>query len=255
MTRKITLSIILIIFIVCTYQVIFGNASWARSNSKSISELNDISEKLNNDYKELERISDEEFEQKKKNLSSIIDEYKSKKNEYDTLISQYLSNRENLNSGIMSVEEFEDKDKYYVDFLWTIIGNYATEEGVDLTFNVIKNNTSAASVNNNASESGYIVCDLRFIITGSYIGLTDFIYDIEDDDRLNFEINDFEMKKVEDNLQVTLNVKEVKINTLIENSRGYVSSLKNAVNDTSTQIINSSSTTDTKKSNETSENK
>ena len=108
------------------------------------------------------------------------------------------------------------KDIYDVDFLWTIVGNYATEEGVNLKFDVIKNTTSPESYSNTSND--YVVCDLKFSVTGSYIHLTDFIYDIEDDDRLNFEINDFNMIVNEEAtesepLNATFVVYSIKLNT------------------------------------------
>ena len=73
------------------------------------------------------------------------------------------------------------------------MGNYATEEGVILQFDV----TKSASVGSSKSSSSqdYIFCDLNFTVTGEYIPVTDFIYDIEDDDRFKFEITSFAMTK------------------------------------------------------------
>ena len=34
----------------------------------------------------------------------------------------------------------EPKDIYDVDFLWTIVGNYATEEGINLKFDICRSN-------------------------------------------------------------------------------------------------------------------
>ena len=110
-----------------------------------------------------------------------------------------------------TMAEADLKDIYDVDFLWTIIGNYATEEGVLIDMNVVRNTTSASSIQNSAS-SNFIVCDLRFVATGKYMNLASFIQSMEDDDRLSFEINNFNMQKSGENLQVTLTVKEIKIN-------------------------------------------
>lgn len=71
--------------------------------------------------------------------------------------------------------------KYEVEYLWTIIGNHATKEGV-----VIKIDIVAASGENNYN--------LNFTVTGSYIGITEFISDIENDSALGFKIENFLMK-------------------------------------------------------------
>jgi len=204
MTRKITLSAILIALIAVCYLLMFGNQEVIRKNVASVGQLETASKELDTKAAKLEKIVTTDYETQKTKLSKIIEEYQKTKKEYDNLVPT---------SGdvIIDFENSNLKDIYDVDFLWTIVGNYATEEGIDLKFDIQKNTTSASSMNNNGSN--YIVCDLKFVITGNYINLTDFIYDLEDDDRLNFEINNFEMKKVEDNLQVTLTVREIKVNS------------------------------------------
>ena len=102
---------------------------------------------------------------------------------------------------------YNSMDLYDVDFLWTTIGIYATEKGVTLQFDVSKSSTATAI------SSEYVMCDLNFTVTGEYIAITDFIYNIENDDKLNFEISDFAMEKGGENLQATFVVKEVPINS------------------------------------------
>ena len=57
------------------------------------------------------------------------------------------------------------------------------------------------------------MCDLTFTVTGEYIAITDFIFDLEGDDSLRFEINDFVMQKGGQNLQATFIVKNVPIDS------------------------------------------
>ena len=45
------------------------------------------------------------------------------------------------------------------------------------------------------------------------MNITDYIYSLEDDDRLNFEINDFELKKNGDMLKATFKVKSVPLSS------------------------------------------
>ena len=56
-------------------------------------------------------------------------------------------------------------------------------------------------------------CDISFEIKGEYIDITDYIYSLEDDDRLNFEIKDFELKKMGDVLKASFVVKSVPISS------------------------------------------
>ena len=70
----------------------------------------------------------------------------------------------------------------------------------------------ARSTNSMLGSQSYIMCDLKFTVSGDYIPITDFIYDLEDDNKLGFEISDFSLAKGGDNLQATFTVKNVPIN-------------------------------------------
>lgn len=256
MTRKVTLSIGLILLIFICYLVIFSNNSAFRSKVASVSQLESSSKELNTAVATLEKNRTTDFEDKKKELEKAIKSYQESKEEYETVVAQAVNTENVAVEDISETENVEEvleaiqtKDVYNVDFLWTILGNYATEEGIDLKFDINKNMTSVSSMNN--TSSNYIVCDLNFTISGNYINLTDFIYDIEDDDRLNFEINDFYMQKDGSNLQVTLVVKEIKINadTLIDSSSNAVSTTDNistdVTQDNSNQATNTTANTTT----------
>lgn len=239
MTRKITLSVVLIVLMLSCYELAFGKSEGVREKVSSISQLQEDSRKLSSSAVELERLTTTTYEEQKKALTAAIEEYQSAKDEYESLIPETVADT------VIGIDETELKDIYDVDFLWTIVGNYATEEGINLTFNINRNTTSALAMNN--ASSNYIVCDLKFTITGNYINLTDFIYDLEDDDRLNFEINDFYMQKSGEDLQVTLNVKEIKINSnnLIDSGMTATSSMTDTRTTAETQTIDSNTTNET----------
>lgn len=238
MTRKLTLAIILILLIIGCYTVILGDNPGIREKVAGISQLENTSEMLNSQIISLDQITNEGFDQKKKELEKTIEDYKTTKSEYEEVLEKFS---EETAQTLLEIQDAQSEDVYDVDFLWTIIGNYATEEGINLQFDINKNTSSPSSINNTSSD--YIVCDLKFTITGKYINLTDFIYDLEDDDRLNFEINDFTMQKEGEDLLVTLNIKEVKINAdnLIQSSmaRDYTRPMNE---ETDTQKIDSNTT-------------
>ena len=214
--------------------VLFGNQTGIRSKVASISELQSKSDDLNSDIAKLENSTTKEFQEKKDELSKTIKEYNEVKKQYEELIPQTENSQTVIDENL--------KDIYDVDFLWTIVGNYATEEGINLNFDISKNITSASSINNTSST--YVVCDLKFTVTGNYINLTDFIYDLEDDDRLNFEINSFNMQKSGDGLQVTFTVKEIKLN-----NTNLIDTIVSTPQIDSTQEINSNTTNTTNTSN------
>ena len=90
-------------------------------------------------------------------------------------------------------------EKYEIEYLWTRIGNYAKDENVDIKMDVT-----------NSTISGKF--DLNFTVKGSYVGITDFIYDIENDSKLGFKIENFVMQSLDDNVQATFSCKQININ-------------------------------------------
>ena len=146
---------------------------------------------------ELSTKNSTEFFAKQTALSSAVQEYKNKKAQYDTLVQE----------GKITEETVTSMEMYDVDFLWATIGNYATQKGVTLQFDISKSAIKASI------SPEYVYCDLNFTITGDYIAITDFIYSLENDDKLNFEIRNFLMKKGGENLQATFTVKDVPVNS------------------------------------------
>ncbi len=149
--------------------------------------LSELNEKNENDFKATQKL-----------LLASTEKYREKKEEYDSLIE----------SGDLTKESnIYNSSLYDIDFLLTVVGNYATQNGVTLQFDVFKSSSSSSI------SSEYVICDLSFTVTGDYIPITNYIYNIEDDDTLNFEINDFVLEKGGENLQATFTVRNVPINS------------------------------------------
>lgn len=197
--RKIVILAILVLSIWCCYQTIVVGADIGTSLSISnYKEVESASKQIDTLISQLVNANEMEFPSKKSVLASAIKSYQSKKEEYEELKAMV---EETANEPDISLV-----DIYDVDFLWTTIGNYGTEEGISLKFDIAKSLTSPIS------STEYTMCDLKFTVSGDYIALTDFIYDLEDDNKLGFEISDFSLAKGGENLQATFTVREVPIN-------------------------------------------
>lgn len=174
---------------------------------------------------QLVNINDTEYPSKQTLLTSAISNYKDKKAEYEELKAM-MEQATGEESDVSLV------DMYDIDFLWTTIGNYATEDGIKIKMDVAKSLTSSIV------STEYTMCDLKFTVSGDYIPLTDFLFDIEQDNKLGFEISDFSMTKGGDNLQATFTAREVPINN--ENLSEITTSL-----DTGTETDINGNTIDT----------
>ena len=194
----------LVIFLLCIallfgayYAVAKGFSIGENFKVQSYKEISSSSREIDSLISTLANVNNVQFAKSQESLAAAVREYKSVKEEYDEL-TQVVNDDNSSNISLV--------DTYDIDFLWTTIGNYGTEEGISLKFNVVK---SASSM---LDSQSYMMCDLKFTVSGDYIPITDFIYDLEDDNKLGFEISDFSLSKGGDNLQATFTVKNVPIN-------------------------------------------
>ena len=156
-----------------------------------IAKLEDVeeeSDKMTKELSDYNEKNDKQFSAIKNNLIVAIKNYESTKTEYQDLVETLGLDEES------SDELLESTNKaYQIDFLWAIIGNYARNEAnpnLDLDLDLVFVESTSAKAPDNA---GYIYADLKFTVKGQYMEIADFIYDLEDDDRLSFEIRDFNM--------------------------------------------------------------
>ena len=196
--RKLVLVVLcIIVFISCLTIVSFG---FHIGNYKILGykELKTSNDEKNQMISNLNVKNNEEFDKKIAELDAVVNDYTSVKADYDKLVA---------NGSITDRTIYSSVDLYNMNYLWTTIGNYATEYGVTLQLDVSRSSTSAAI------SSEYVMCDLNFTVSGEYIAITDFIDSIEKDDNLGFEITQFSMEKGGENLQATFVVKNVPINS------------------------------------------
>lgn len=161
-------------------------------------------------YQAIEKKSDE--------LDQAIDEYNiknensipSKQNILSTNIEEYYVQKakyeETLKEKQAQLLSINEADYYDLDFIWTKVGNYARNNHLDIELNVTKNSLDQA-------EMKYVISDLNFTAQ-AFINLNgysydpfkntaDFINDLEEDARLEFEIRDLNM--VKDEIKVIVN--------------------------------------------------
>lgn len=121
-------------------------------------------------------------------------------------------------------------ERYEVETLWVKLGNYATSEGCVVKIDIVQGNTADTY-------------NLKFTVNGSYIGITDFISDIENDSTLGFKIEEFKMVKDGEQLQGTFTCKEIAIKKVSETSNSTIgtTTVTDSISDTNT--TNTTSTT------------
>lgn len=194
--KKILILILIILLGVMCYNTITDGLQIAGVSIMSIGEIKQENENLDKTIEEAKNKEETEYPAKLNEINTVAKELQTKKNKYEEL-KQYSSEQELLNAG--------QSERYNVEVLWTKIGNYATENGVIPKMEILSSSTSTPNAN-----------DLKITVTGNYIAITDFVRDIEDDAKLGFTIEEFELVPVTSgdgsNLQATFKIRDIFIN-------------------------------------------
>jgi len=169
--KKIIISILFIILAVLIYFLVFKNISVFEWKSTSVTDIKDMDAKLNSKIDEAVTISNLNYPESIETLEGSIRNLKLAKQEYENKM-KYVS--ENVELGVVQVKQ------YKIERLWIVLENYAKDRGIELKLEVVDANTSK-------------LYDLKVTLVGDYIGITDFIYDIENDDTLEFNISNFKL--------------------------------------------------------------
>jgi len=131
--------------------------------NKNDVELPALEAKLNPDYTESD-------------TDNVIKLYNDNKKYYEELVALQRANN-----------TIESADIYDIEYIWTVIGDYASNCGVSSFVTVEKSEADLDSPD-------YIMCNLKIEAVGSFSGVAEFIDEIELDTRLAFQINDFFME-------------------------------------------------------------
>lgn len=166
--KKILISVLIVLLLVLSYFALMKGIGFLKI--KSINDIKNASNQLENDFNEANELSSKTYPSEVEALESAIKQLKISKQEYDNK-NLYIGEENSI--GTVEIKT------YKIHYLWTILGNYRKDRGVQsLTLDL-------------KSTENKDVYDLEFTLIGSYTRITDFLYDIENDEELNFEIKDF----------------------------------------------------------------
>lgn len=213
----------------------FGYASFANGmkiGNLEIISYNDVKnsyDELDNEIQTIETKSAIEFENKKTTLNTSYNTLKGLKENYEEKIYSSFSQATDKTKNIFV---------YDIDFLWSRIGAHATNDNVDITLGLAQNSSGTTAVGN------YSLCDFYFTVVGEYVDITTFIYHMEDDEELEFSIEEFKLVPSDKGLTATFKVSEVPLNkedlTIISES-----GLSNYTEQTTNTMTNTNTTTNT----------
>ena len=222
--KKLLISILMGLLLILTFLTIFRGLAFAGIEIPGISQIQAKSEELDAGISEATILASTEYENALKNIESDIKKLEEEKKNYNDLVTISTGDQ------VQSANQYQ---KYEIEYLWTIIGNHATSEGVVLKMDLLSG----------IGENHY---NLNFTVTGSYIGIIDFISDIENDTVLGFKIENFALNpgSSTSDLKATFTCKDVVITDI---SKGNAVPQTNTTNSNTTNV----NTTNTTNSNAT----
>ncbi len=189
--RKILISVLIIILLILAYFTIFQGISIGSAKILGIKEISSLSRELKDKAEEVNKKATDELQSKNQEVLDSVD--------------KLLENKEDYFQSVNSSTETElskatTEDVYNAEFLYLKIGGYARENGVKWRMEIKENENIESDIK-----------ELAFSITGKYQGILDFISALEDDDELEFRIEDFKLSPDGDNLKATFNVRNVNV--------------------------------------------
>ena len=191
MRKVLIITITILLLVLAYFTVTKGNEIFGLKIS-SVKQIEEENTKLKAKIEDINTLIDVEYPKK-------IGELKTASNKLETEKEEYLKYT-NMSTDDEILQAMQKKS-YAIEFLWTKIGMHAREEGVNLKFEIVSSSTGANNVN-----------DLKFTVDGSYIGITNYIYSLENDTELNFVIENFKLLPYQNEiLQATFTVINIAI--------------------------------------------
>ena len=197
--KKVLISIIGVILLILICVCVIRGVSIGKLSIYSVKQIKEQSLNLDTKIEEANTQINQNYSKSIADIETASTNLKNLKEEYETKVGI------NGELGITQIE------KYKNEYLWVIIGGYATDEGVKVDLDIKE--TSIDETYN-----------INFTLYGSYVGITDFIYDIENDDDLNYRIKDFKIEPsstttstTTDNKVTTVDTTTLKATFVVEN--------------------------------------
>lgn len=223
--KKLLILILIALLLALTGIIVINGVEFGSLEILGIRGIQEESEKLDDKIQEAGKLAQKDFQQAVKDVEGNSKKLKETKAEYDEMTAI---------SSASDVESAAQLEKYEIETLWVKLGNHATNEGATMKMDVTQGS--------NTTQNTY---NLNFTVNGSYIAITDFISDIENDDTLGFKIEEFKMipSGSDSNLQATFVCKDIAIKEIT--STTPVTSTSDETTNNTNSTTNSSNTTTT----------
>lgn len=195
--KKILILILIILLGVMCFNTVKDGYQIAGFSVLGLDQIKQKNNELDDAIKEVASKEETSYPAKLSEISSAADDLLSQSKTYSEL-QKYSTEQQIL--------EASQGERYNIEVLWTKIGGHATENGVVPKLEVMSSSNNTPNAN-----------DLKFTVTGNYVAISDFIRDIEEDAKLGFTIEEFELVPAGDGngteLKATFKAKDIFLNS------------------------------------------
>ena len=175
------------------------------------------------DFKLFETISTDTITDKKENVEGLMAEEETENKKYEKQLDALTSAKNSYKASkqkydaidkatIELVQEATADEKYFIEYLWIVLGNYARDNDlmIDIVTPSSKKDTTAGNITNIDVK---VPSDaIKIIIEGRYANVADFVYEVENDKELKFKLDNIKMIYTKNNaIQATFNVLNLKV--------------------------------------------
>ena len=151
-----------------TWDTVTSGANLFDLSIPSYKHIEDSNKKLDAQQLVLDELIDKTYANKIKDVNNAKTDFKYKKQSYDTLAA---------NATDEQLEAAMKEEEFLLDYLWIVVGNYADDNNVKFLMEV--------------KEDDFAI---DFDVTGSYISIINFIYDLANDSELRFLIDNIQLE-------------------------------------------------------------
>ena len=199
--KKIVIAILTVLLVALTYVMLANSITIGNFKIASIKEIKAASSQLNSNIDQANSLTDKTYPENEASLKEAIANLKIAKQKYE---SKNITSTEENALGTVEI------NTYKIHYLWTRLGNY-------------KKNRSLKSLNLDLKTTQTSdIYDLEFTLVGEYSDIIEFLYDIENDEELNFQIEDFEMEPYTETTTTTVKDGESNKTIVKDEQKPYV---------------------------------
>lgn len=220
--KKLLILILIVLVLALTIVTIINGLEIGGLRILGIRTIQNENAVLDKTVTEATRLASSTFPSKIREVNTSMENLQKQKTAYEDMVAV---------SSTGDVQTASQLSNYTLDFLWTEIGTHATSEGVNIDISL------------KMGTGGENVYDLNFTVVGSYVGICEFIRDLEDDSDLAFKIEQFSMTSGEStsSLKATFVCKNIPI----EGISSLDTNTNHSENENTTNSTNTNSTNNT----------